>query len=53
MKAYMSVQEFSDYLGVTKPSVYKLTQADGFPCVKIGRAIRIKVDEAEKWLSNQ
>lgn len=50
MKIYMDVKETSEYLNVPINQIYKLCKQKRFPCVKIGKHIRINRYELDKYL---
>lgn len=49
-KHLLRVMEACDYLGVSRPTLYKLCERADFPVIRIGRAIRISRDGLERWL---
>lgn len=50
---YVSVQEFAVIMGISKKTVYRLIKADAIPYYRIGRVIRLKIDDfregIERW----
>ncbi len=49
---FLSVEEIVPYLGVSKRSIYRLIKEKGLPAYKIGKLIRLKKTEVEKWLKS-
>ena len=52
-KLWVSVAEAAELLSVSKPVVYALCNAEGFPCVRIGRAVRISMEGLRTWAAAQ
>ena len=48
----ISVEEASAVVRVSKDKIYELTKRGGFPCVRIGKRIRISRDLFRKWIEN-
>lgn len=46
---WMSTREASDRLGVTLRVLYRLIDHGSLPAYKIGRVIRLKADDVERW----
>lgn len=50
---YVSVQEFALLMGISKKTVYRLVKADAIPYYRIGKVIRLKVEDfregIERW----
>jgi excisionase family DNA binding protein len=53
MKKLMDVPEIAEYLGVSPKWVYEDARKHGLPLYKVGRALRAKPEEVEKWLNQQ
>ncbi len=52
-KAY-SISEAAEVLGVRRPSIYNLINAqNGFPCFKVGGRTLISVDGLDRWITEQ
>jgi excisionase family DNA binding protein len=49
MKTLMSINEFQEKYGVSRSTVYRLVEQDHIHFKKIGRAVRIPTEVAEKW----
>lgn len=52
MKALISITEFQQTFGVSRSTVYRLVERGELEFVRIGRAVRIRRDEAEAWCSS-
>jgi excisionase family DNA binding protein len=46
---WVSVEEVSEYLGVTKDTVYRWIEKRGLPAQKIGKLWKFKLSEVEGW----
>lgn len=51
IKLAYSCEEFGKSVGLSKPMVYELIHADGFPALQVGRKWLIPVKAAEAWLA--
>lgn len=49
----MTIKELEAYLKISQSVAYKLVHTEGFPIVKLGRSIRIPIDQLNIWLNNQ
>ena len=49
MKALMSIAEFQQTFGVSRSTVYRLEERGEIEFLKIGRAVRIRREDAESW----
>ena len=49
-KKTLNSQEAAAYIGVSRPTFFRLCQTEGFPVVRIGRAIRVPVDALDRWM---
>ena len=47
-----TVQEFCKAAHLSRPTVYELIHADGFPALQVGRKWLIPVKAAEAWLES-
>ena len=50
---WLSVDEVAEYLGIKRFTVYKWVQRLGLPVKKIGRLLRFRKSEIDKWIENQ
>jgi excisionase family DNA binding protein len=51
MDRIMTVPEVATYLQMSKSKVYYLIQRKEMPHIKIGRNVRIRQSDLEKWLA--
>lgn len=49
-KLTLSITETAAVLGVSRPTIYRLIQTDGFPLLKLGRISRIPKKALEEWI---
>lgn len=49
---FITVPEMAKILKISRTKAYELVNDNLFPVVKIGKCIRIKYNELEKWLNN-
>jgi len=49
-KKYMSVDEISQYSGLSKSYIYKCTAKKSFSVAKVGSRCLINIDKFDKWL---
>jgi len=49
MSVLMKIPEFCEEYGVSRSTYYRLRDRGELPCVKIGRAVRIRREDAERW----
>jgi excisionase family DNA binding protein len=47
---WVSVDELSRHLGVTKDSVYRWIERRGLPARKIGKLWKFKISEVDQWV---
>ncbi len=50
-KRVLTGNEAAKILEVSKPTLYRLCQTPGFPCIRVGRAIRIPYDGLIRWMA--
>jgi excisionase family DNA binding protein len=53
MKAFVSIKEAAEYLGVEYKTVYRLVKAGDIPAGKIGGVYRIKKDDLDDYFEKQ
>jgi excisionase family DNA binding protein len=53
MDRILTVPEVATYLQMSKSKVYYLIQRKEVPHIKIGRNVRIRQSDLEKWLTKQ
>ena len=49
MKSLISIAEFCETFGVSRSTVYRLAQRGEIPFVHVGRAVRIRAQDADSW----
>lgn len=49
MAALMTIQDFSEEFSLSRSTVYRLRDSGAVPHVHIGRAVRIRREDAERW----
>lgn len=49
----MSVEELAAYLGVSKDGIYRKTAGNEIPFVKVGRLVKFRRSEVDRWLSTR
>ena len=47
---WFSVEEIAAYLGVKKDTVYKWVRLRGMPAHKVGRLVKFRREEVDKWV---
>lgn len=50
---WRSVQEIAEYLGVSTDSVYRWVEHRGLPVHRVGRLLRFKCSEVDRWVHSQ
>ena len=46
----MTIDEMSDYLRISRSTLYKLAQEGRVPCQKVGRHWRFRREAVNRWL---
>ena len=46
----MTIEELSDYLKISRSTLYKLAQEGKLPCQKVGRHWRFRKEAIDRWL---
>ena len=49
----LTIEELSDYLKISRSTLYKLAQEGRVPCQKVGRHWRFRKEAIDQWLGNQ
>jgi excisionase family DNA binding protein len=49
---WLSVEEISEYLGVSKDTIYTWIDAKGIPAHRLGRLWKFKKDEVDAWVKS-
>lgn len=47
---WLSVQDVSDYLGISIVTTYRLLLKKSIPCYRIGKLWRFSADDIDKWV---
>ena len=47
---WVGVEDVSSHLGVAKESVYRWIESKGLPAHRVGRLLRFKLSEVDKWV---
>ena len=50
IERWYSMNEISEYLGITRDTVLVWIEKRGMPCVKIGRTWKFKISEVDAWM---
>lgn len=53
LPAVHTVEQVRQVLGISRPKVYELVHSEGFPVIRIGRAIRVPREALMRWLETQ
>ena len=48
----MTIEELSDYLRISRSTLYKLAQEGRVPCRKVGRHWRFRKEAVDRWLEH-
>lgn len=49
MRALLTVKDFCDEYNISRSTAYRLRDSGAVPHVRIGRAVRIRCVDAERW----
>jgi excisionase family DNA binding protein len=49
----MTVEQVSEWLNLTKNTVYRLVKEEGLPAAKIVHSLRFRKAEVERWLKEK
>ena len=52
-KAALSTQEAAEFLGVSLPTIFRLTRGGELAHLRIGRSIRFRVEDLEDFLASR
>jgi len=53
MEKLLTSQEIADYLGVKLSTIYSWTHLGFIPHIKVGRLVRFKESDVQKWLKKR
>jgi excisionase family DNA binding protein len=51
-KKVLNLKEFSEYCGLSRSTIWKLTADKKIPHYKLNRLILFKIDEVDEWLTS-
>jgi excisionase family DNA binding protein len=51
--SFLTIQEVSNYLHIKPATLYAKTEGGELPHYKIGRLVRFKKDDIDKWMEDQ
>jgi excisionase family DNA binding protein len=49
----LTIDDVCEKLKLTKDQVYHLTSSRGIPCFKVGRSLRFRVKELDRWIDDR
>ncbi len=52
MRALITIGEFQDTYGLSRSTVYRLAERGCITFLKVGRATRIRCEDAEQWFAS-
>lgn len=47
---FLNISELSDYIKLSKSSIYKMTMGNNIPFIKTGKKLLFKKEAIEQWL---
>lgn len=47
---FLTISELSDYIRLSKSSIYKMTMANNIPFIKTGKKLLFKKEAIDQWL---
>lgn len=50
---WITIKELAHHLSVSQSFLFRLMNTDGLPHLKIGRALRFKVEEVSAWIDRR
>jgi len=48
-EAWVGAEEVAAHLGIQKPTVYRWVKNEGLPAHRMGRLLRFKLSEVDRW----
>lgn len=51
-EGWVGVEDVAAHLRVAKESVYRWVESKGFPAHRVGRLLRFKLSQVDKWVQN-
>ena len=52
MKRLLKIPEFLDFYSISRTAFYREVAAGRLPLIKIGKASRVAIDDAEAWAAS-
>ena len=52
-KKYMSVKEIGNYLGISRPFIYKLLKNKQIPHIRLGKKYLFNIENIEKYFADK
>ncbi len=49
---WLSIKEISDYLGITRETIYKWIEERGMPAHRMGKFWKFKQTEVDSWIKS-
>jgi len=49
----LSIGEASEYMGISKRTLYRMIRGHQIPFLKIGRLVKFDLEQIEKWIAKQ
>ena len=49
----LSIGEASEYMGVSKRTLYRMIRGHQIPFLRIGRLVKFDLEQIEKWIAKQ
>lgn len=53
LPAILTVAQLQQLLGISRPKAYELVNSEGFPVIRIGRAVLVPREALLRWLDEQ
>ena len=50
---FISISDIAQHLEVSRMTVYRLIHAGEIPSIRVGRSLRVEMEQYRKWLSKQ
>ena len=52
-KRLLSIAEASVYMGISKRTLHRMIQRHQIPFLRIGRLVKLDINQMEKWISKR
>ena len=53
MISLLTIEELSERLKIPKKTIYKWTQSNQIPCIKLGKHLRFVETDIDQWLKSK